>query len=107
MASIKPITEEEFTSQVLEYAKLRGWRTAHFRPARTAKGWRTAVSGDGKGFPDLIMLRSERLLVAELKVGRNKGTHEQHAWIKAFSLITPDAYFWYPEHWDSIEYILK
>jgi hypothetical protein len=30
---------------VIELAKLRGWRTAHFRPARTAHGWRTAVLG--------------------------------------------------------------
>jgi hypothetical protein len=71
------ITESEFLDQVLQYAKLRGWRSAHFRPAKTIDGWRTPVSGDGKGFPDLLLVRGDRVIVAELKVGKNKLTLEQ------------------------------
>jgi hypothetical protein len=51
------ITEAEFLAQVLQLAKLCGWLTAHFRPAKTAHGWRTAVQGDGAGWPDLVLLR--------------------------------------------------
>jgi hypothetical protein len=51
---VPPITEAAFLRQVLDLAKLRGWRTAHFRPAQTSRGWRTAVQGDGAGFPDLV-----------------------------------------------------
>ena len=63
------MTESELLSVVLETAALFGWRTAHFRPAMTTHGWRTAVSGDGKGFPDLVLVRGHRLLAIELEVG--------------------------------------
>lgn len=45
------MTEAQFTDAVLEYAKVCGWRSIHLRPAKTEKGYRTAVQGDGKGFP--------------------------------------------------------
>ena len=62
--------EEAFLQQVMDFAKIQGWRRAHFRPAKTAKGWRTPVSGDAKGFPDLLLIRPRtgHRLVAELKV---------------------------------------
>ena len=37
------ISETEFKDQIIQFAKLHKWRVAHFRPAQTAKGWRTAV----------------------------------------------------------------
>jgi hypothetical protein len=46
------LSEAAFTDAVIELARLGGWRVAHFRPARTASGWRTPVQGDGAGFPD-------------------------------------------------------
>lgn len=106
MASGTGPTEAEFTRQVLELAKLHGWRTAHFRPGRTKSGWKTAVSGDGKGFPDLILLRREDMIVAELKVGRNKLTKEQTAWLMAFDNLC-QVYVWHPSHWREIEDILR
>jgi len=49
---VKPrVTEAEFLAQVLAYARLHGWRAVHFRAARVGTGWRTAVQGDGAGFP--------------------------------------------------------
>lgn len=64
------MTEQEWQRQVTEVAEMLGWSWAHFRPAQTAKGWRTPVSGPlGKGFPDLVMVRvrDQRLLFVELK----------------------------------------
>jgi hypothetical protein len=78
-------TELEFTAQVLAYAKLCGWRTAHFRPARTARGWVTPVQGDGKGFLDLLLLRAQRIVVAELKrTALDRPTPEQELWLAAW-----------------------
>src|SRR5262245_27573014 len=73
VAEVTPPHESEagFMRTVIQLAQVCGWRVAHFRPARTAHGWRTAVRGEGKGFPDLLLVRGEELLVAELKVGRN------------------------------------
>ena len=55
---------------VTDLATVYGWRWAHFRPAKTARGWRTPVSGPlGKGWPDLVLVRDRdgRMLFAELK----------------------------------------
>jgi hypothetical protein len=94
--------EEEFTNQVLELALHCGWFRAHFRAAETKNGWRTAVSGDGKGFPDLFMVRGSRALAAELKMPGNKPSIEQEAWLAALSLTPIETYLWYPKDWDEI-----
>jgi len=104
--ALPSVTEEEFTNQVLELAKLYHWRSAHFRQARTDKGWRTAVSGDGKGFPDTILVKGSRIIVAELKVGKNQATPEQELWLEAFRLTPAEVYVWRPDDWNKIEYIL-
>lgn len=78
------MTEAELQALVLDAARLLGWRVAHFRPARTSHGWRTPVAGDGAGFPDLVMLRSPRLVIAELKAERGRLTDAQHAWLDAW-----------------------
>lgn len=105
---MKPITETEFQDLVLKLALMFGWRRAHFRPAETKKGWRTAVSGDGKGFPDLLLIRGKTLIVAELKRSRKEvPTPEQEAWLAAFRGAGIPAYLWTPEDWSTIEGVLR
>lgn len=100
-------TEAEFARQVLAYARICGWRSAHFRPGLTLGGeWKTAVQGDGVGFPDLILVRGTRMIAAELKVGRNAVTMEQQAWLAAFEVAGVPAYTWRPADWTEIERIL-
>jgi len=41
MTDSRYLSEADFESRVVDFARLLGWRVAHFRPARTAKGWRT------------------------------------------------------------------
>jgi hypothetical protein len=101
-------TEAEFTAQVLALAALRGWRCFHARPARTAVGWRTAVQGNGAGgFPDLILIRGDSMLVVELKVKRGKATPDQLAWLDAFRAAGIFAAIWRPSDWPLIEMILE
>lgn len=105
---MQKITEAAFLAQVLEYAKLTGWRSAHFRSAQTAKGWRTAVSGDGAGFPDLVMIRGSRMIVAELKRDeRQKPSPEQLAWLEAFLGVGVEVFLWTPGGWLEIERVLR
>ncbi len=87
-------------------ARLRGWRSAHFRPARTARGWRTAVQGDGRGFPDLLLVRGSVLLAAELKAGRGRPTPEQAAWLAALEAVGVRTFVWRPTDWPAIEQTL-
>lgn len=102
-------TEEGFLQAVMAFAKLNGWRSAHFRPAKTAKGWRTAVGGEGKGFPDLVMIHPalQKMVVAELKVGRNTTTHDQDVWLDHFKEVCDDVYVWRPTDWPTIQKVLS
>jgi hypothetical protein len=100
-------TEADFTRQVLALARLCRWRAAHFRPGLTRSGgWATAVQGDGAGFPDLILVKPGRVVVAELKVGRNRPTPGQRAWLQAFESAGVPAYVWRPEDWPEVERVL-
>lgn len=101
-AALKSLSEAEFTSQVLEFAKLHRWRRAHFRPAMTSKGWRTPVQGDGAGFPDLVLVRGPELVIAELKVN-SKVTPEQQEWLLAFGGAGAKVFVWRPKNWPEIE----
>lgn len=112
------MTEEEFQDGVIELAQAQGWRVAHFRPARTADGgWRTAVSGDGVGFPDLVLVRAPRLAFAELKGERGSVRPEQKDWLMALAACAvdvsrrprpvPEVYLWWPADWPEIEEVLK
>lgn len=100
------ITEDQFKKQVIDLAHLRGWRVAHFRPARVTRNgretWRTPVEGDGAGFPDLVLARDGDVIFAELKVGKNTLSDEQSKWLNA-----TDGYCWRPENWPQIEELLK
>lgn len=100
------IPEAEFTRQVIQYARLHGWRCAHFRPGRTKDGWRTPVQGDGKGFPDLFLVRNGRAVAAELKAGRGKLTVEQTQWLAALEASPVETFVWRPEVWAEIERVL-
>lgn len=86
-----PMTEAQFTQAVIDFAKYKGWMVAHFRPARTTRGWRTPVQGDN-GFPDLVLARDGRVVYAELKVGRNTLSKDQERWANAL----PEMYVWRP-----------
>ena len=62
-------SETAFQQQVIDLAHYTGWVVAHFRAARTEKGWRTPVAADGAGFPDLVLVNrsQKRVLYVELK----------------------------------------
>ena len=98
--------EEGFQDGVVEYAHLRGWRAAHFRHAWSARGYRTPVQYDGDGFPDLVLCRSPRLVIAELKVGAAVSA-KQRAWLDLLGEVPGvDVYLWTPGDWPEIERVL-
>lgn len=99
-------TEREFQDQVIELAKMFGWRIAHFRPAKTAKGWRTPMTGDA-GYPDLTLAR-ERVIFAELKATRGTISEDQRAWGAVLEAATGvEYYLWRPVDLEAIALILR
>ncbi len=78
---IKMATENQLVTTAIDLAHILGWtKVAHFRPAKTAQGYRTPVEGDGAGFPDLVLVR-ERVVWIEAKVKGRKLSPEQESWM--------------------------
>lgn len=80
-APMKPQSEADWTAWIIDVAQWLGWKVVHFRPARTADGrWRTPMQGN-KGFPDLVLCRAGRIIIAELKTDCGRLTADQKAWM--------------------------
>ena len=108
------LTEKQFQGQVLDLARLLGWRAFHVFDSR-----RSAA-----GVPDLVMVRNGRLIFAELKAAAGKVSAEQFAWMEALQEVedacepnrTERAYgtpnhvqyhIWRPGDWAEIEEALR
>lgn len=103
------MNESELQAAVIELAHLLKYRVAHFRPALTSKGWRTAVSADGAGYPDLTLVKPGRLIFAELKSRRGALSAEQAMWLEALREAGCEVHVWKPRDWQEghIERILR
>lgn len=86
-------------SAIVDCARLFGWTVAYFRPAQTAKGWRTPVGADGKGWPDLCLVR-DRVVFAELKVNGRKLEPAQEAWRDRILHAGGEWHLWTENEWE-------
>jgi hypothetical protein len=107
MTTSVDVTETAFQSEVIQLAQMMRWRVAHFRPARTAHGWRTAVAADGKGFPDLVLTRRGRLIFAELKSDTGQVAPDQQRWLTVLNLTAAEVYVWRPADLQTIADTLR
>jgi hypothetical protein len=99
------ILEKDWQTQVIDLARLLGWRVAHFRPAKTSKGWRTAVAADGEGYPDLTLTR-DRVIFLELKRETGKTTQAQRDWLTALHTAGAETYVARPRHLQALAVVL-
>ena len=77
-----PILERDFQRTVIELAEVCGWRSYH---VANVKGRLRAKSSIG--FPDLVLVRSGRVIAAELKRDGRDLTDPQRAWLDALDLV--------------------
>jgi hypothetical protein len=100
-------SEAEFRRQVIQLAKLLGWRVAGFRPGQNRRGkWATAMQGH-IGWPDLFLVKGTVALALELKVGKRKATPEQCAWLDALEYAGIVTAIVRPSDWPWIEAKLR
>ena len=96
-------SENDFMDSVIDYARLRGWKVAHFRSVRIQRKdgsvfYQTPVQADGAGFPDLCLVRPSRIVFAEIKSSKGKVSPEQDTWLKALAATEKvEVYVWKPE----------
>lgn len=107
MSNLPVLLERDWQRRVQELARLLGYRTAHFRPAQTAHGWRTPMTGDA-GWPDLVIAGRGRLIFAELKAEKGQAAPEQLRWLEALNAVPGVlAVVWRPSDWDQVVSLLS
>lgn len=100
------MTEADFLNQIIELAHLYQWRVQHVRPAWSNKGWRSPIQGDS-GFPDLVLMKPPRVILAEVKSNKGRLSPEQRDWVTALDICPGvETYIWRPRMWDDIVEIL-
>ena len=99
---------------IIDLAHLYNWKCAHFQSVLATRkdgsaSWRTPVQADGKGFPDVFMVRDRRALAVEVKGDGDTVKPEQAAWHYAIGKTAVEMYVWTPESWrnGAVESILR
>ncbi len=97
------ISEASFQSQVVELARLYGWRLMHMKPTQIRPGrWVTATTGDS-GFPDLVLVKGKSVIYAELKRSNGQLSDGQRVWIDALLRAGQEVHVWFPLDLPDIE----
>lgn len=91
------VLEAEWQEQVEQIAGLCGWAKFHVRDSR----------GSEEGFPDLLLIRPPRLLVAELKREGEKPTGAQLLWLTLFAGVGAETFVWRPNDFDEVVNVLR
>jgi hypothetical protein len=100
------VLEKDFQKAVTDALNALGWRWHHSRPARTSKGWRTALSGDA-GYPDITAVRRDRILFIELKAEKGRLSEEQGVWLADLGAAGAETHCWRPSDWPAIKEALR
>ncbi len=87
MISSVQISERDLQNAIVQAAHLYGYLVFHTRPALSAKGWRTAVQYDGKGFVDLVLVGPDLIVFAEIKAAKGKLSREQEHWLEGLAKV--------------------
>lgn len=75
-------SEKEFQSWIIDTAKRREWKYSHTYRALMQDGqWRTTCAN---GFPDLLLIRGDRMVVFEVKSKTGRVEPDQEKWLDAF-----------------------
>ncbi|MBA2691487.1 MAG: VRR-NUC domain-containing protein [Rubrobacter sp.] len=91
------ISERDFERQVLDLAKLTGWKAYHTFDSRRS----------AKGFPDLVLARPPVVVFAELKNEVGKLRTEQREWLAALGCCERiESRLWRPGDFEDIQAML-
>ena len=109
----RPVSERSFQSAVIDLARRLGWLVGHHHDSRRQIGPGKHVGDrDAAGVPDLILVRGNRIVLAELKADGGRLRPAQKTWLDALRAVEADAAgrvlvrVWTPSSWDEIERLL-
>jgi hypothetical protein len=79
------LTGRDLQKAIIDLAHTHQWRVCHFASVPiTRRGktfYATPVEGDGKGWPDLFLVRRERALAVEVKGDGDRLRPDQERWL--------------------------
>lgn len=90
-------SEKDFQAAVIDLARLCGWKVYHTHDSRRSPC----------GFPDLFLVRGDRVVVLELKTMHGRLTDDQRAWLDALKRAGIDAWLVRPSDWEWIVATLR
>lgn len=93
--ALRAITEREWQSQVQRLASSLGWKFYHAPDNKPVNGRIQKVVA---GFPDLVLVKAERLIFAELKREQGIVADAQMEWLEALKLTGAECYIWRPSN---------
>ena len=89
--------ESVLHNQVVQLAEMYGWRWYHTHDSRKSP----------PGFPDLVLVRGDRLIFAELKTQRGRLTVDQVSWLAELQATCAEVFVWRPSDLPQIAAILR
>lgn len=102
---LRSILERDWQSTVVSLAKARGWRW--YAPPKAGVRANGSVRLVPAGFPDLTLVRDDRLVFAELKRETGKTTPAQDEWLAALARIPgAQTFVWRPSDLDHVRTVL-
>lgn len=91
------LSEEAFEAQVKDLARIGGWEYYHTYRSQHSPS----------GFPDCVLARPPRLIVAELKSEKGKVSAEQQIWLDILARCpSTEVYLWRPSDLEEIQGVL-
>ena len=99
-SSVSGPSEKQFMAMVIQFAKLMGWAVFHPYDSRRSTS----------GFPDLTMVRGNRVLFVELKAATGRLRAEQVVWATTLAAVggTVEHHVWRPTtEWELIQEALR
>ena len=85
-------TERDFQAAIIEVAEINGWYVYHtYDSRRSAAGW-----------PDLVLLRAPRIIIAEVKSATGKLREAQRDVLQMLDSCGIETHVWRPADWEHI-----
>lgn len=99
------ISEASWQKMVIQLAVSKGWKYYHPPDNIPNKaGKRQYVVA---GYPDLTLVKDNRLLFIELKRNLGKTTKEQVEWLEALKKAGAEVYVWRPKDYNEVVQVLS
>ena len=90
----KLLSEKDFMESIVQLARNTGWMVYHTYDSRRSTA----------GFPDLVMTKHKRLVIAEIKTETGKTSPAQDKWLETLRTARGvKVKLWRPSAWPEIE----